>query len=161
MKQFVPFPGAAQVFCLGFFFPLEGIFNYFMATVFPPLILNSPGSFSALSLVKLGTCACGHCFWLWRSIALFGQEPAASPCCHRLCFYWTQHSGGAHYPFQHSICCLPPTPSPAAAGLLGCHHLPSSVYFVSDLCDWGSRLLPAGGTTAAEQGSQPGTALWK
>ena len=160
IKQFVPFCQAAHLFLL------EGIFNCFMVMVFTSYTEQS----------RFPECFLTGRAWhvhVWPSFFL-AVEPRRDPL-HSLAWSlqpvyaaincaFTVHykqGGSVHYAFQHSICCLPPTPSPAAAGLLGCHHFPSWVYFVSDLCDLGSQLLPAGGSAVAEQGSQTKTALWK
>lgn len=101
------------------------------------LRLNSPRSLSILSQIALSMHMCGHhhCWGgIKGSVAFLGLEVVL--VCYPSCFYCTYKPyGSAHYlPFQHSNCCLPPSHSPAAASLPGCHHSPAWAYFVSDHC---------------------------
>lgn len=125
---------------------------------------NSLGSFVAFPLAMLAMCMYGHCHsCLWNQNEIH-CTPWPGACSWSMVLSTTPSLYATNM-WQSTLALstlnlLPASSSsPAAAGFLGCHHFPSWVYFVSDLCDLGIQLLPAGGTTIAQEGSHTWTGL--
>lgn len=105
-------------------------------------------------------CACMAivipvCGTKMRPTALLGPESAAGLWCYQLCFHcMLQTCGSQHYPFQHSICCLPPASAQllqvslaVITSLLGC------ILFLISVT-WGLSSCQLVGTDVAQGGSQ-------